>query len=173
MTTSHETDQSEGRLDRLGALFRAHHDHLVRLAMVCSGDSTVADDVAQEAFVRLGRVRRWPEPGTELAYLRRTVVNLVHGHHRKLATRRAPRLRVVATEPVDPATHASQRDVHRQVAEAVRALPRRQRDCVALHYYAGLTDAEVAATLDIGVGSVKTHLHRARATLADALEALR
>ncbi len=168
----HTIDQQPG-VDRLESLFRHHHTNLVRLAMVCSGDPTVADDVAQEAFVQLGRQRRWPKPGTELAYLRRTVINLVHGHHRRLATRRAPRLRVVVAEPEDPATGAGRRDADRLVLDAVRALPRRQRECVILHYFADLGDVDVADTLGISAGSVKTHLHRARAALADALEDLR
>jgi len=55
----------------------------------------------------------------------------------------------------------------------VRALPHRQRDCVVLHYFADLTDAEIADALGISAGSVKTHLHRARAALAHVLEPLR
>ena len=56
------------------------------------------------------------------------------------------------------------------MVEAVRRLPDRQRDCVVLHYYEELTDMEIARTLGISVGSVKTHLHRARTALAAILE---
>lgn len=160
-------------LARLEALYHRHHDHLVRLARVCSGDATVAEDTAQEAFVRLGRSRRWPSPGTELAYLRRTVINLVHGHHRKLAVRRAPRAVPPEARSADPASDAESADQLRRIATAVRALPRRQRECVVLHYFADLSEAAVAQTLGVTAGSVKTHLHRARATLAEALEELR
>ena len=59
------------------------------------------------------------------------------------------------------------------MAAAVRTLPPRQRDCIVLRFYADLSDAEIADTLGISAGSVKTHLHRARAALADRLEALR
>ena len=56
-------------------------------------------------------------------------------------------------------------DQHRQVIEAVRALPRRQRDCVALRYLMELSVAEVAATLEVSENSVKTHLKRGLARL--------
>jgi RNA polymerase sigma factor (sigma-70 family) len=65
------------------------------------------------------------------------------------------------------------RDQQRAIAAAVRALPRRQRDCVVLRYYGDLADPEIATTLGVSVGSVKTHLHRARTALAPRLEALR
>jgi RNA polymerase sigma factor (sigma-70 family) len=52
-------------------------------------------------------------------------------------------------------------------------LPRRQREAVVLRFYAGLTDAEIAEAMRISTGSVKTHLHRAMATLSQRMEALR
>jgi RNA polymerase sigma-70 factor (sigma-E family) len=144
----------------LDGLFRAHATPLLRLAVVLTGDQRLAEDLVQEAFVRLHRSGTHPAPGTEPAYLRRTVVNLSHGHHRRLRTAR--------NHPPDPPraapaaeVDAVRRDGHRQVVEAVRALPRRQRDCVVLHYFAELTDAQIADALGISAGSVKTHLHRA------------
>jgi RNA polymerase sigma-70 factor (sigma-E family) len=153
-------------------LFRAHATPLLRLAMVLTGDPALAEDLVQEAFVRLHRASRPPVPGAVRAYLRRTVINLSHGHHRHL--------RVVRRRPIErrPDGEAADVDVVRQdnqrlVAEAVRALPARQRDCIVLRIYEDLTDVEIADTLGISSGSVKTHLHRARTTLADRLEALR
>ena len=153
-------------------LFRAHATPLLRLAVVLTGDHALAEELVQEAFVRCTAPARPPVPGAERAYLRRTVINLSHGHHRHL--------RVVRRRPVDgrrtawpPSIDVVRRDDQRLVAEAVRALPTRQRDCIVLRFYEDLTDAEIAETLGISAGSVKTHLHRARATLADRLEALR
>jgi RNA polymerase sigma-70 factor (ECF subfamily) len=156
----------------LDGLFRAHATPLLRLAVVLTGDQRLAEDLVQDAFVRLHRSGARPAAGTELAYLRRTVVNLAHGHHRRLRIARShppgpPR--VAPAAEVDAVRH----DGQRRVAEAVRALPRRQRDCVVLHYFADLTDAEIADALGISAGSVKTHLHRARAALAHVLEPLR
>ena len=88
-----------------------------------------------------------------------------------MVRRRTARAAAGSARP--PSIDAVRRDDQRQVADAVRALPDRQRDCIVLRFYADLTDAEIAETLGISAGSVKTHLHRARATLADRLEALR
>lgn len=155
-------------------LFREHHAGLLRLAVVLTGDRTLADDLVQEAFIRLQRSRAVPRSGAELAYLRRTVVNLSHGHHRHLEVVR--RL-TPPTPDADPRAHTDdaveRSETHRRVAAAVRRLPDRQRDCVALHYFADLSDAAIADVLGISAGSVKTHLHRARAALATALEDLR
>ena len=156
----------------LDSLFRAHATPLLRLAVVLTGDPALAEELVQEAFVRLHRSGTVPAPGTELGYLRRTVVNLSHGHHR--------RLRIARRRPVEPAgwgpaaeMDAVRRDSQRVVVGAVRALPLRQRDCIVLRFYADLTDTEIADALGISAGSVKTHLHRARAALAEALEDLR
>jgi RNA polymerase sigma-70 factor (sigma-E family) len=156
----------------LDGLFRAHATPLLKLAVVLVGDHGLAEELVQEAFVRLHRASRPPAAGAERAYLRRTVINLSHGHHRHL--------RVVRNRPTEAAPHgtaaevdAVRRDGQRQVAAAIRALPHRQRDCTVLRFYLDLSDAEIAETLGISPGSVKTHLHRARAALAETLEALR
>jgi RNA polymerase sigma-70 factor (ECF subfamily) len=162
---------SSAELD-LEVLFRAHATPLLKLAVVLTGDRPLAEELVQEAFVRLHRSRTVPTPGKELAYLRRTVINLSHGHHR--------RLRIVRSRPPEPPrvsaaaeVDAVRRDGQRRVVAAVRSLPPRQRDCIVLRFYADLSDTEIAETLGISAGSVKTHLHRARATLATSLEALR
>jgi len=63
-------------------------------------------------------------------------------------------------------------DEHRAVVAALRTLPVRQRECVVLRFYQDCTETEIAQTLGISPGSVKTHLHRAMRTLSDRLEAL-
>jgi RNA polymerase sigma-70 factor (ECF subfamily) len=156
----------------LDGLFRAHATPLLRLAVVLTGDRPLAEELVQEAFVRLHRSGARPASGAELAYLRRTVVNLSHGHHRRLRIVRSHASEPLPTQPAAE-LDAIRQDGQRQVADAVRALPRRQRDCVVLRYYAELTDTEIAEALGISPGSVKTHLHRARTALADALEPLR
>jgi RNA polymerase sigma factor (sigma-70 family) len=61
-------------------------------------------------------------------------------------------------------------DPDRGVLRALRTLPVRQREVLALRYYLDLSEAEIAATLGISAGSVKTHAHRGLATLAEQLE---
>jgi len=156
-------------LDELRAAYDAHARPLLRLAVALTADPALAEDLVHDAFVRLHRAARPPAPEAEGAYLRRIVTNLSHDHHRHGAV-----VRRLAPAPGDPAPSAELDalggDRARAVAAAVAALPARQRDCVALHYFGGLTDAAVAAELGISAGSVKTHLHRARAALALSLE---
>lgn len=157
----------------LRALYEEHAPALYRLAVAMTGDVAQAEDLVHDAFVRLHRVARPPAAGTERAYLRRTVVNLTHDHHRRRALARRT---VPPANPYDqPSAEAEAAGAERDgaVAAAVAALPARQRDCVVLHYFADLPDSEIAADLGISVGSVKTHLHRARAALARRLEELR
>jgi RNA polymerase sigma factor (sigma-70 family) len=59
------------------------------------------------------------------------------------------------------------------VAAALARLPRRQRECVVLRYWLDLSEPEIAASLGVAVGSVKSHLHRGRAALETHLEELR
>jgi RNA polymerase sigma factor (sigma-70 family) len=158
---------------RVETLFRAHATGLLRLAFLSSGDRAVAEDVVQEAFLRFMDHVDAPEPGAELAYLRRTVFNLLIGRHRKATVAR----RHLRRDPAEasPATDstAEQRATQQRVVEAVQRLPGRQRHCIILRLYGEATDGEIAEALGISAGSVKRHLHRARATLAKDLEDLR
>jgi RNA polymerase sigma factor (sigma-70 family) len=72
-----------------------------------------------------------------------------------------------------PEAGAVASDETRQVLAALRTLPDRQREVLALRYYMDLSEAEIAVTLGISPGSVKTHAHRGLATLTDRLETLR
>jgi len=159
-------------LRALRALYEEHATALLRLGVALTGDVGAAEDLVHDAFLRFHAVGARPGLGAERAYLRRTVVNLSldRGRHQQVQGRLAP--------PPRPDVPSAEADVlavvrDRAVAAAVAALPPRQRACVVLHYFAGLSDAEVAADLGVSVGSVKTHLHRARAALARRLEDLR
>ncbi len=162
----------------LRALYDAQVGALYRLALALTTDRDLAEDLVHDAFVRFHRLDgpARPAPGTEAAYLRRTVTNLAHDHHRHLAvTRRHASLTPGPDSQAEGSAEdqAFGSDQDRAVASAVAALPDRQRQCVVLHYFAGLSDAAIAAELGVATGSVKTHLHRARATLATTLQHLR
>ena len=155
----------------LEVLFRSEYRKLVGLARLLVDDPAQAEEVVQDAFVALHR--NWGRATDPLAYLRSSVVNGGRGLLRRRATARR-HLRVA--EP-STAPGADERLGHAEdiaaVAAALARLPERQRACVALRFYSGLSEAEIASTLGISTGSVKTHVHRAMATLSDLLEALR
>ena len=92
-----------------------------------------------------------------------------HLRHRGVERRH---LRAVAAPTEAPETRPTTGDDERVLA-ALRSLPRRQREVLALRYYLDLSEAEIADTLGISAGSVKTHAHRGLATLAERLEDLR
>lgn len=150
-------------------LYQAHHASLVRLAALMAPEDGMAEDLVQEAFVRLYKGwRRIREPEKVPAYLRATVVNLARGRGRRISTARRNR-------PAPPADAASAEDaamrgeVGREVVAELRRLPTRQRECLVLRYYQGLGESEIAQTLGISVGSVRTHTSRGMAALKSHL----
>jgi RNA polymerase sigma-70 factor (sigma-E family) len=151
----------------LSELHRAHYRSLVRLACILLDERGAGEEAVQEAFVRV--YDAWDRIDDPLTYLRATVMNLARSRmRRRLVARRR-------TEPiVRPAMSAEEHVVlladQQAVLEAVRALPRRQRECIVLRYYLELSEAEIAATLGISPGSVKSHSHRGIAALATRLE---
>jgi len=153
----------------LGRVFRAHGPALVGLARLLLDDPGQAEEVVQEAFVRTyagwSRVRNRDDA---LPYVRRAVVNLVHSGLRRRRTERAAAPERITIAPSAEAT-AADRARNEEVARAVATLPRRQRECVVLRFYADCTVADIGSTLSISEGAVKQHLHRAMATLARAL----
>ena len=156
--------------DAVTALYLAHYRGLVRLAALLLDDAGAAEEVVQDAYVRMhGSWRRIRDPQAAVGYLRTTVLNLARSRlrHRQVARRHAP-------APLPDAPSAEQgaldRLEHRRVVAALRALPERQRECLVLRYYADLSEAQIASALGISRGTVKSHAARAMTALREVLE---
>jgi len=152
------------------ALYRVHAAGLRRVASLLVDDRETAEDVVQDAFVRLHR--RWlllRDPDKALAYLRTSVVN---GSRSRLRRRRTERGFVPAASEDHPsAEHTVLRTAElRAVSDGLAALPRRQREVLVLRYYLDLSEAEIAGSLGISRGSVKSHAARGIAALAARME---
>jgi len=152
------------------ALYNEHGPSLVRMVRLFVDDRNAAEDLVQEAFIRLARnAHRIDDRAKAAAYLRSIVLNLARDHNRRGLVSLRHHLptddRVASTEDVIVV-----RDDQREVLEALRELPHRQRDCVVLRYWAELGIADIASTLGISENSVKTHLKRALARLESELE---
>lgn len=161
-------------LSGVEALFRSDYRRLVGLARLLVDDPGQAEEVVQDAFVALHR--NWPrlrDPGAAAAWLRQAVVNGSRGRLRKRATARKHLKVVEPSLAGGPDEGAVLADEHAAVAQALRALPDRQRACLALRFYDDLSEAQIADALGIAPGTVKTHVHRGMAALATALEDLR
>ncbi len=154
----------------LDELYRLHYRETARLAGLLLGDFPAGEEMAQEAFARLSE--RWESLDAPEAYLRTTVTNLCRSRIRRaVVARRHP-------SPPPPDVAGPEEDIGRIAAEvplrqALRQLPHRQREAVVLRFYEGLHEAEMAEVMGISPGAVKSHLHRALATLSRELEALR
>jgi len=153
-------------------LFTAHYRPLVRLATLLLHDSGRAEEIVQDAYVALhGHWRRLRDADKALAYLRTTVVNRSRSalRHRTVVDRY---LAVVRREQDAPSAESGALETlrHEAVVAALRALPTRQREVVVLRYYIDLSEADIAATLGISRGAVKSHCSRGMAALRETLE---
>lgn len=153
------------------AFVTAHQGELLRTAWLLVGDPHRAEELTQQALVRTyvawPRARQAPVP-----YARRVLVNL------RTDTWRRRRRDVLVAEVPDDATPSGSRstpvvaDVHADRDELVRALAvltARQRRVVVLRHLVGLSEAEVAEELGIGVGTVKSTASRALARLREQM----
>jgi RNA polymerase sigma-70 factor (sigma-E family) len=154
-------------------LFRAEASRLVRMARWFVDDQTAAEDLVQEAFIKLAaNAHRIREPDRATAYLRSIVINLARDHNRRGLVSLRHRPPMVADERSAEDQAAEREDVQ-EVVVALRSLPNRQRDCVVLRYYLDLSVAEIAITLGLSSNSVKTHLQRGLRKLSTDLGELR
>jgi len=144
------------RLESLGAWYVERYPALLRFAYLVCRDAAVAEDLVQEAFVRVHRAwRRAEEDGLD-AYARRAIVNLNHNRFRRMLRER----RALANVDVER-VHVEQSHDHEMLWAAMAELTEQQRACVALRYYEGMTEEETARVLGISAGSVKRHVFRA------------
>jgi RNA polymerase sigma-70 factor (sigma-E family) len=150
-------------------LFNQEASSLVRLARLFVDDRNAAEDLVQEAFIRLARGgHRLRDPAKGPAYLRSIVLNLARDHNRRGLV--SLRHHLPNDDQAAVEDEIELRDDQRRVIDALRELPHRQRDCIVLRYYDELGIDDIATTLGISRNSVKTHLSRGLDALERKLE---
>jgi RNA polymerase sigma-70 factor (sigma-E family) len=149
------------RHDALALLHQRHYAELVRLAFALTGDWSLAEELAQETFVRAWR--SWTNLRNQQsapAYLRTTVVNLARTSlRRRLKEAREVQEAGAARDPELPELTGPGTRV--DVLRALASLPQRKRECVVLRYYLDLSEAQTAQALGVSVGTVKSQTARA------------
>lgn len=164
-----ESPTSSSKLEQLYASTGAAS---VRLAYLLTGDRALAEDIAQDAFVRVvGRLGHLRDPGAFDAYLRRAVINLAKNHHRRQAIER--RLLSRWTAPDDVPGHEPQLVDRRAIVAALALLSERQRAAIVLRYYEDLSEDAIATILRCRPATVRSLIARGVQSLrGEFLEAL-
>ena len=152
------------------ALYAVHYRSLVRLSALLVRDVATAEEVVQESFIAMhGGWRRLRDSDKALWYLRQSVVNRSRSvlRHRVVVDRNAP-------QPPPDMPSAEQGAIARlersAVVTALRTLPARQREALVLRYYGDLSEAQIASTMGISRGAVKSHAARGMSSLRIVLE---
>lgn len=166
--TTNRTGEPDDGMPGFAAFVAQHGRGLDRLAYLMLGDQHEAEDLAADALLAAwqhwDRVRQADNP---LAYVRRILVNQASGHFRRRAREMSMmgRLRLTATHDMhDPDTA-----VVVDVRSALLRLPPRRRACLVLRHAFQLTEYEVAQTLRVSVGTVKSQTSKAVTQFRDEL----
>ncbi len=152
-------DGAPDRAEGVAELYRREYVPMVRLAHLITGSNEVAEDVVQEAFVRM--YRNWDRADQPGAYLRTIVVNGCRTWHRRrrLERERLPR----------PGSAGVDAEVH-ELLDALARLGVRQRTALVLRFYLDMSEAEVAQVLGCRPGTVKSLVHRGLRQLEEVIE---
>jgi RNA polymerase sigma factor (sigma-70 family) len=162
-TMAEDSVQGRGRSGPIAAgdlslLFGRQRTTMVQLARMLTGSNAVAEEVVQDAFVKLQQLRQAPDNPD--GYLRTVVANLSKSHLRRLRLERrlpATQRTVFADPEID------------ETWEVLCRLPFRQRAVLALRFYNDLSEADIARVLGCRPGTVKSSLHRGLARLREEL----
>ena len=156
-------------LSKLDRLYAEHATPALRLAFLLVGDRHLAEDLVQDAFLRMfGRFRHLRDPGSFGPYLNRTIVNLSRDHFRR---------RQIESKHLDSERNTALRstslpDVAQQqvLIDALQELPVRQRAAVILHHHHDLSERDVAETLECSLGAAKALIARGMESLRRNME---
>lgn len=155
----------------LEMLFQEHHEHVFRAAYRITGSASDAEDVLQTVFLRLARRRETPDlspsPG---GYLHRAAVNAALDLMRSRArVRQIPIEEVAPVLPEasegDPESRRASHELQEQVRKSLSCLGSKAAEMVALKYFEGLANTEIAELLGTSQMVVAVTLHRARTRL--------
>ncbi len=167
----------QGDRDALAALVERHHDALMGyLYRTTGGDRALAQDLAQETFLRLMRsIKRYQYPRPFKPWLYAIATNLARDHYKRAAVRwRATEREYdwphdVEDDGEPPETLLVAAVEARQIAVALGRLPEAQREVVVLRYYQEFSLAEISQILDIPLGTVKSRLSLGLRRLREAM----
>ena len=144
-------------------LYAEHAAGAGRLAYFLVGDRSQAEDLVQEAFVKVfGRWGNLREPQAFAGYLNRTIVNLSHKAHRRRATERRYLSAQRPTEAAPPERDPGSVD---EMWRLLQTLPHRQRVAIVLRFYEDMTEHQAAATMGCSPSAVGSLVSRALRTL--------
>jgi RNA polymerase sigma-70 factor (sigma-E family) len=139
-------------------LYRQHAPRALSLAFLLTGEWHLAEDLVQEAFVRVaGRFRHLRDPDRFEAYLRRSVVNL---HRSLLRRRRVERDYLARQSSGGSPAGAIDIETRDELVAALHTLPARQRAAVVLRYCLDLSEVQVAESLGCSAGAAKNLVAR-------------
>jgi len=151
-------------------MYSTHYRSLVRLAALLVRDVATAEEVVQDSFLAMhGAWRRLRDNDKALSYLRQSVVNRSRSvlRHRVVVDKNAPKPAPDMPSAEQGAISLLERSA---VIAALRTLPPRQREALVLKFYADLSEAQIAASMGISRGAVKSHTARGVAALRVVLE---
>lgn len=155
--------------DTFAQWYEREFHSVVGLLLVLSGSRTAAEELAQDAFIAAHRkwetIRVYDDPG---AWVRRVAINRARSWGRRRSAEARAYAKHVGRTRTLPTEMPESADTF---WSAVRSLPKRQAQIVALHYFDDRSVDDIADLLEITSGTVKTQLHRARKTLATRLNA--
>ena len=152
---------------RLSDLYRAHAPSATRLAYLLTGDRSAAEDLVQDAFVRVaGRLAHLRNPGAFEAYLRKTIVNLSRMQFR----RRGVEHRYLQRHHEIPTSTASNLDEVETLRRSLQQLPHRQRVALILRFYVDLPDPETADILGCSPSTVRSLVARGLSALRQEMK---
>jgi RNA polymerase sigma-70 factor (sigma-E family) len=139
----------------------ARHTHLLRRAYLLIGDHAAAEDLLQDALVRVYRAERRRDIANLEGYVLRAMANL------SISRWRRPTIRehLTALPPERPQAVVEPGDGSDVIWEALRDLPRQQRAVLVLRFFEDLPESTIANILGVGVGTVRSHSARGLARL--------
>lgn len=166
------TAEDESRRKFVESIYAREAGPLVRLARLFTDDRSGAEDIVQEAFIRLFRaVDRIEDQSKGVAYVRSIVLNLARDQNRRgLMSLRHQDAMIDRRTPELPDEHIARSESQAEVLSALSELSPRQRDCLVLRFYLELSEKEIANTLQISPNSVKTHCRRGLEALGARLD---